>query len=577
MKPGVLGAVPLKADDEIERRVDKRTAELVAANIDLALRNEELTAELRAMRRLHECSTRLLATTQLQSVLEEVLSATIELQSADSGTVQLYDPEQGGLAMVAQRNLGREFLERAQVMRDASACGRALRIRAQVVIEDIELDAEFAPHRALAAKLGLRAVQSTPLFSRSGEVLGVVSTNFRRPHRPSPHELRMTEMYARQAAEMIERRRSEEERSTLASLVQNSADFIAFATLARRALFVNTAGRKMVGIRDGEPIPPDVLSYMVEEDRARFELEIMPALERDGRWDGELRLHHFKTAEAVPVLTHTFFIHDRQTGLPIAIATISRDMTERKRSELQLSKAQDELAHVMRVLSMGELTASIAHEVNQPLAAIVANGNACLRWLARDVPDLKEARAALDGIVRDGNRAGEVLRRIRDFSTKATPPKICKSLNDTIREVLTLTAKELARERIVLRTRLAESLPAVWGDHVQLQQVVLNLIINGIDAMRGVVDRPRELSIVSSSPRSGVVEVNVRDSGTGVKPENLERLFDAFFTTKPEGMGLGLTISYRIIEAHGGQLWATPNSRRGMTMSFALPTTEAAA
>jgi PAS domain S-box-containing protein len=246
------------------------------------------------------------------------------------------------------------------------------------------------------------------------------------------------------------------------------------------------------------------------------------------------------------------------------------DVTERKQAEEKLRKAQVELAHVTRVMTMGELTTSIAHEVNQPLAAIVTNSNACMRWLAGDSPNLDEAREAARRIIRDGNRASEVITRIRALSKKTGTEKERLDLNEAIQEVVTLTQGEVRRNGVALRTELAGDLPPVPGDRVELQQVVLNLIMNGIEAMSGVGNRARELVIRTQSGEADQVRVIVQDSGIGLDPLSTERIFDAFYTTKPQGMGMGLAISRSIVENHGGRLWAVPNDGPGATFQFTL-------
>jgi C4-dicarboxylate-specific signal transduction histidine kinase len=248
-----------------------------------------------------------------------------------------------------------------------------------------------------------------------------------------------------------------------------------------------------------------------------------------------------------------------------------RTREERKQAEEALRKAQADLAHVTRVLTMSEMTASIAHEVNQPLTAIVTNGNACLRWLARETPDLTEARKAVERMIGDGNRASDVIKRIRALVKKEISPKVWLDINEVIAEALALVQREVQRSRVVLRTELADDLFPVLGDRVQLQQVMLNLLMNGIEAMSGVRERARELLVSSGRDEANGVLVAVRDSGIGLDSECLARLFDAFYTTKPQGMGMGLAISRSIIEAHGGRLWATPNAHQGAVFQFTLP------
>ena len=244
---------------------------------------------------------------------------------------------------------------------------------------------------------------------------------------------------------------------------------------------------------------------------------------------------------------------------------------ERKRAEEALRKAQGELAHVTRVMTVGELTASIAHEVNQPLSGVLTNASACRRWLAGAPPNLDEAREAVGRILRDGNRASDVISRIRALVSKTDTEKSRLDVNDAIQEVATLAQGEVRRNNVALRMELAHDLPPVVGDRVQLQQVFLNLVINGVEAMASVADRPRDLLIYSHQRESDKVLVAVQDSGTGLHSENLDQLFKPFFSTKPKGMGMGLAISRSIIESHGGRLWAVPNEGPGVTFEFALP------
>jgi signal transduction histidine kinase len=404
--------------------------------------------QLRSLARLHRFSTALIDAGDVSAVLEQMLDAAMDLQGAEFGNVQLYDAELRGLVIVAQRNFQDPFLEHfALVRRERCACGRAADTHSRVIVEDVETDEGFAPHRNVAAAAGFRAVQSTPLIGNGGELLGMLSTHFRNPHRPSDYELRLTDIYAQQAARML----------------------------------------------------------------------------------------------------------------------------VRKRTDLALSRAQQELAHAGRVLSIGELTASLAHEINQPLAAIVTNANASRRWLERAVPNYKRARTALENIVRDGNRASAILQRVHTFAAKTVPARAPLNVNEVILEVVAIAANEIALEQVALRTQLAEHLPAVIADRVELQQVMLNLVINGIEALRTVAGRPKDLHIVSARRDKSTVEVLVRDNGNGIDAQHLEQMFDAFFTTKSRGMGLGLAISRRIIEAHDGTLCAIANQPLGLTLAFTLP------
>ena len=248
------------------------------------------------------------------------------------------------------------------------------------------------------------------------------------------------------------------------------------------------------------------------------------------------------------------------------------DVTAAKHAQEALQQAQSELAHVTRVTTLGELTASIAHEVNQPLAGIITNGEACLRWLRNEPPNLEEARSAVARMIRDGNRASEVIRRLRALTKKTDPQKMPLEINDVIKDVVGLVQREVLNHRVRLGLDLDPKLTTVFGDRVQLQQVIINMIMNGIEAMGTVTNRSRELVIRSRRHEPDQALIAVQDSGTGIDPDNRDRLFNAFFTTKPNGMGMGLSICRSIIEAHGGEMWASPNDGPGATFSFTVQT-----
>jgi PAS domain S-box-containing protein len=247
------------------------------------------------------------------------------------------------------------------------------------------------------------------------------------------------------------------------------------------------------------------------------------------------------------------------------------DLTNRKQAEEALRQAQADLAHVSRVTTMGEMTASLAHEVNQPIAAAVTNANTCVRWLAADTPNLEEARAAAMRIVKDGRRAGEIISRIRLLFKKGTPQRELVDVNEVIREMIVLVRSEAMRYNIFVGAELATNLPQIMGDRVQLQQVLMNLMVNGIDAMKDV-DSTRELIIKSQRAETEHLLISVSDTGVGLPPQQADQIFNAFFTTKPHGTGMGLRISRSIIESHGGRLWAVDNSPRGASFCFTLPT-----
>jgi C4-dicarboxylate-specific signal transduction histidine kinase len=323
---------------------------------------------------------------------------------------------------------------------------------------------------------------------------------------------------------------------------------------------------------DPATMQPSYATFMARihsEDRPSFEQALDRAVRERSRFQHEYRIalpdgsvKHLQTVGQPDI---------PDSGAPEFVGTVM-DITERKRAEEALRNAQAELAHVTRLTTMGELAASITHEINQPLAAVVTNATAGLRWLDRDRPDLDEVRGALSGIVHDGTRAGEVIRSLRALANKTEPRFAKLDIDDAIQEVLTLARSELQRHGVLLRIDLRAGNRPIFGDRVQLQQVVLNLIMNGIESMSAVSDRPRVLAISSQFAETDSVLVGVEDTGTGVDPKIADRMFGAFFTTKPHGMGMGLSICRSIIEAHRGQIWATRNSETGSTFQFRVRT-----
>ncbi len=336
------------------------------------------------------------------------------------------------------------------------------------------------------------------------------------------------------------------------------------------ALYLSEEWYRIYGFDPGEGMPAweKRLQRVHPEDRVKWQELIDRAMREKSDYEVEFRI----------ILPDGAVKHIRTVGHPVLNASgdlvqfvgSSTDITERKQAEEALRQAQEDLARVSRVTTMGELTASLAHEVNQPIAAAVTDASTCLRWLNRDQPNVEEAREAASRIVKDANRAAEIISRIRLVFQKRIPQWELVDMNEIIREMVALMRNEVARHFISVRTELAEDIPQVMGDRVQLQQVFMNLMINGIDAMKDM-DGTRELTIKAQRAENDQLMVSVSDTGVGLPSQQADQIFDAFFTTKLHGTGMGLRISRSIIESHGGRLWAADNSPRGASFYLTLP------
>src|SRR6476661_3021508 len=324
-------------------------------------------------------------------------------------------------------------------------------------------------------------------------------------------------------------------------------------------------------IFERDPKSPPTLDFVVERTHPGDRGFLKRLLERVSRnrdnWEVEHRLlMPDGSIKHIHVVAHPL----GEASGPLEYVGALMDITAEKRAQEALQQAQAELAHVTRVTTLGELTASIAHEVNQPLAAIITNGEACLRWLGNETPNLEEARGAVERMIRDGNRAGEVIQRLRALTRKTDPQNAPLDINDVIHDVVGLVQREVLNYRVQLRLDLDSGLDPVLGDRVQLQQVIINLIVNSIEAMANVADQ-RELMIRVREHDRDHALVAVQDSGVGIPPDQLDRVFNAFFTTKADGMGMGLSICRSIVEGHGGRLWASCNDGAGVTFQFTVP------
>ena len=447
-----------------------------------------------------------------------------------------------------------------------------LRTRESIMLHDASGQSSFSAddyvreHRA-------RSVLCLPILKQTRLLGTLYLENNLTVHAFTPARIAILKLLASEAAISLENARLYrdlgEREGRIRRLVDANIIGIVICDVEGRIHEANDAFLRIVGYDREDLVSQDVrwTDMTPPEWRERDQQLLVPQLMMTGSLQPFEKEFFRKDGSRVPVLIGVAnFEEDAHQGVAFVL-----DLTERKRAAEALRVLQMELAHTSRLATMGQLTASIAHEVNQPIGAARNNAHAALRFLAREPPDLAEVREALDCVVRETYRAGDILRGIREQIKKAPPRRAPFDLSEAIEEVMTLVRGELLKQHVSVQTRLTRGLPLVQGDRVQLQQVVLNLIVNAIEAMTSIDDDARELVVsTESSPAEGLL-VAVGDSGPGVTAEDRERIFESFFTTKPAGVGIGLSICRSIIEAHGGRLWADEREPRGAVFRFALP------
>jgi PAS domain S-box-containing protein len=374
------------------------------------------------------------------------------------------------------------------------------------------------------------------------------------------------------ALDITDRKRAEERLRQNEKQLRLMADslpaFISYVDAEQRYRFNNIAYEKLFGISRDDIVGHHIREILGDQvyESIRGYVEMALAGE-EVKYETDLAMED----GTIRYMAVTYVPHFSEEGKPLGFYSLAEDVTDRRQAEEETRRHREALFHVDRVATMGELTASLAHELNQPLSAIVSNAQAAQRFLATDPPDLDEVRDILSDIVNDGSRASEVIGRLRTFLKRDVPDYHPLDLNEVIRDVITLVAKDAVIRNVSIVTELGADLPPALGDRIQLQQVLLNLISNGTDAMMNFDDDARRLIIRTEKDDQQSVKVTVRDFGVGLDEEDIGRVFEPFTTTKSDGMGMGLSISRTIIETHGGRIWATNNPDRGATFSFTLP------
>jgi len=559
----------MQACDELEERVRERTWELRIAN-DKLMDVETLVKALQALS----------SEMDLPRLIEKLVRIAMEHAGAERGLLILL---RGGEPRIeAQATTGKGGVAvavRQTVVTPSdlpqSALHYAIRTQERVLLDDASTDNVYSTDEYVR-KNRSKSVLCLPIVKQAQIVGALYLENNRTPGAFTPDRVTVLQLLASQAAISLENAALYTDLQLQVGLLQHlpvsawtlkpdgTPDFV-------NQVWLEFAGQTLDFVRSH---PEAWMTAVHPEDREMAARIFWEGVHSGQGFAMETRSLRAQDGTYRWHLNQAVVLRDSE-GKVLKFVGTTTDIDDQKRTEGALRQAQAELAHVTRVTTMGQLSASIAHEVNQPIAGVLINGNACLTWLARikeKSVEIAEVRDTLQRIIRDGNRAGEIVARIRALFKKTESARESLDLNETIREIVTLAGSEMNKQRVTLRLELPSDLPSVLGDRVQLQQVMLNLILNAIDAMAAVEGRARDLVIQTRSREEGGVLVTVRDSGPGLDPAARDRIFTAFHTTKAGGLGMGLSISRSIVENHSGRLWATGHDGPGASFHFTLPT-----
>jgi PAS domain S-box-containing protein len=515
--------------------------------------------------------------TPLALILEDLCKFVEATVSGCYCSVLLVDPTRTHLQHAAGPSLPASFnasVNGLPLIVESGPCATAVCLNEQVIAADISLDTRWEEYAwcPMALANGLKACWSTPISSTSGMVIGIFAIYYTEPRTPTSRHQALIGQFTHIASIAIERAQGEAAlrrgEAFLAKAQRLSSTGSFSWRVANGEITWSEQAYRIFGLNPALPVTLELIGSRVHPEDIPLMHDMVARAQagQDFEYEHRLQMPDGST-KYLHMVAHGTVDREGQTEYIGAV----QDVTERRLSEEALSKVRSELAHVARVTSLGAMTASIAHEVNQPLSGIITNASTCLRMLAANPPNIEGALETARRTIRDGNRASDVITRLRALFSKKEVVSEALDLNEAAREVVALSLRDLQRSHVILRSELASDLPSVTGDRVQLQQVILNLLRNASDAMAGIKDRPRELVIKTERDESDHVRLTVQDTGIGLEGQGVDKLFEAFYTTKSNGMGIGLSVSRSIIENHRGRLWAAPNDGPGATFSFSIP------
>ncbi len=539
---------------ELDQRVAQRTAELAATNEEL---RKEIAERRSVEEKLRQEETELKRSeAHKAAILDSSLDCIVAMDH--EGCITEFNPAAERTFGYDRENVVGKHLADVIVppsLREKHRAGFARHLatgESRVLGRRVEMSALCADGREIPVELAITRIQQDGPPSFTGYLRDITE------RKRNEHALLETH------AELA---RSEQR---WRSMFENSAIGVALTDLNGRLIAANPVFQKMVGYTEEELKQLSFMDITVEEDRS-LNWALTEELLQGKRTQFQIEKQYRRKNGSAVWVRNSVSVVPGTEGVPRFLMALSEDITDRRLAEEALNETRLELAHMARVTTLSTLTASIAHEVNQPLSGIVTNAGTCLRMLDGNPPNLEGARETAKRTIRDGNRASDVITRLRALFSKRSAVFEMFDLNEAVKEVVALSMSELQRNRIILQADLAANLSSVVGDRVQIQQVILNLLRNGSDAMSTVDDRPRELVMKTEYGDSGAVLLSVKDSGVGIAPEIEEKLFKAFYTTKSDGMGIGLSVSRSIIEQHQGRLWASRNEGPGATFLFSIP------